>query len=861
MPIKIIKPLKLGLLFRTFEAVEKRLFCVSVLAFAPFEGKSLLETEPNLWNTLSTEMGKEMVIDVGMPKPRSEILLTGNFFASQGRPVSAGRVRAVTGDFEKTLYVFGNRYWRRTRVDTWTISDPEPMKRMGITYANAFGGLKYAKNPLGKGMEPVTLDSGETLLPLPNIELPDRLVASRKDRPEPAGFGPLDITWPQRNSKAGTYDQKWLKERFPGFAEDMDWTIFNTAPEDQQLEGLFAGDEKFSFENMHPEKPLLEGRLPGITSRCFVEQVVQGNAVFKEIPTRLDTVWFFPHIEKTLLIFRGTTEVADEDAEDIVHLLAACERMGDSSRSPEHYKKALEKRTDEDTGHLNILDESDLLPEGEASSIPELMSSQPAGEDVLRQNMANRMKREEEKAIKKMEELGLDPKDIIKDPEPAPAIDMNNLAELPKVVERLEKKAEQSRKQMEAHARQMLEEQGLDMETLQEQARKNERRWPKFSAQETIDRLRQFGIEGPGMETKLREAEEQVNAALRLVSHHVPASYIPDEEELEQRKALILEALNTGESLADRDLAYVNLSGLDLSGMNLAKAYLEGAKMAGTNLENADLTGAILVRVQMDGANLKGARLREANLGHARVSACDFSGAVLNKAVLAEAQVEGTIIEGGDMDGTDFTKARVKNTIFDRSSLREAMLMETSFVKTQFRGCDLSEAIFLYTILDECDFSEAIVVSATFVKVPAEKTIFRKANLTDSCMTDQSGFSNVDFSGAILSGANLRGTDLKGADFMGADLTGADLSQCPLSGANFMLSVAKKTQFVKADLTHTNMEGMNLMEGSLQKAILFDTNLRSANLYGVDFLKAKFRNTEISGANLKKAFLDRWIKE
>jgi len=93
------------------------------------------------------------------------------------------------------------------------------------------------------------------------------------------------------------------------------------------------------------------------------------------------------------------------------------------------------------------------------------------------------------------------------------------------------------------------------------------------------------------------------------------------------------------------------------------------------------------------------------------------------------------------------------------------------------------------------------------------------------------------------------------------DLTGADLSQCPLSEANFTLSVAKKTQFVKADLTNATMEGMNLMEGSLQKAILFETNLRSANLYAVDFMKAKFRNTEISGANLKKAFLDRWINE
>ena len=686
-------------------------------------------------------------------------------------------------------------------------------------------------------------------------------MASRKDQPEPAGFGPLDISWPQRTSKAGTYDQKWLKERFPGFAEDMDWTIFNTAPEDQQLEGFLTGDEDFFFEHMHPDKPTVKGRLPGIMPRCFVEQLIEGDTLFKEIPARLDTVWFFPHLEKALLIFRGTTEVADEDAEDIVNLLAACERLGDPPRSQEHYKKALEKRTDEDTGHLNILDESDLLPDGEPSSITELMSSQPAGEDLLGQNMANRAKLEKEKAIKKMEALGLDPKEIIKDPEPAPEIDMNNLAELPKVIEKLEKQAEKSREEMEERARLMLEEQGLDMETLQEQARKNERRWPKFSAQETIDKLREFGIEGPETEAKLREAEEQVSTALRLVSHHMPASYPPTKEELEQRITLILQARDTGESLADRDLAYVDLSGLDLSGMNLAKVYLEGAKMAGTNLENADLSGAILVRARMDRANLKRVRLQEANLGHAQLSACDFSGAVLTKAVLAEAQMEEAIFEGVHMDETDFTKAIIKNTIFDRSSLKEAMLMETSFVKARFRACDLSDAIFLYTILEECDFSGSTITSATFIKVPGKNTVFGNVDLTKSCITDQCVFSGSDFGGAVLTGANLRGTDLQGTNFKGANLSGADLSQCLLADANFTLSVANKTQFVKADLTKAIMEGINLMEGSLQKAILFETNLRSANLYGVDFMKAKLRNTEISNANLKKAFLDRWIEK
>ena len=94
---------------------------------------------------------------------------------------------------------------------------------------------------------------------LPNIEHHDKLIRSQKDRPTPAGFAPYDVAWPQRMSKAGTHDKKWLKTRFPGFAEDMDWTMFNAAPDDQQNPGYFSGDEAFVLENMHPGKSVLEG--------------------------------------------------------------------------------------------------------------------------------------------------------------------------------------------------------------------------------------------------------------------------------------------------------------------------------------------------------------------------------------------------------------------------------------------------------------------------------------------------------------------------------------------------------------------------------------------------------------------------
>src|SRR5690348_15972802 len=139
---------------------------------------------------------------------------------------------------------------------------------MPITWANAFGGAGYPQNPLGKGYAPIRDDRGEHH-PLPNIEDPRRLISRPNERPAPMGFGPYDLTWPQRYAKIGTYDAKWLEERYPGFAADFDPSYFNTAPADQQIEGFFRGDESFTLENLHPEKPVIEGKLPGIKARIF----------------------------------------------------------------------------------------------------------------------------------------------------------------------------------------------------------------------------------------------------------------------------------------------------------------------------------------------------------------------------------------------------------------------------------------------------------------------------------------------------------------------------------------------------------------------------------------------------------------
>ncbi len=52
----------------------------------------------------------------------------------------------------------------------------------------------------------------------------------------PAGFGILGRAWPPRLQKAGTYDQRWLDQRWPLLPKDFGFAYWNGAPEDQQID-------------------------------------------------------------------------------------------------------------------------------------------------------------------------------------------------------------------------------------------------------------------------------------------------------------------------------------------------------------------------------------------------------------------------------------------------------------------------------------------------------------------------------------------------------------------------------------------------------------------------------------------------
>jgi hypothetical protein len=199
--------------------------------------------------------------DMGGIKASTDVVINGTAYAPGGRLVKSVDVQFTLGSITKRLRVFGDRVWKGNLLGGPSISSPQPFESMPIRYERAFGGWDRVaddpkdhrldpRNPIGTGFAVRVAHSiGANL---PNIEYPNRLIGSWKDRPAPAGLGPIECHWSPRRELAGTYDDKWRRERFPLWAEDFNARYHNSAPVDQQVAGFLRGGESAELVNLTP---------------------------------------------------------------------------------------------------------------------------------------------------------------------------------------------------------------------------------------------------------------------------------------------------------------------------------------------------------------------------------------------------------------------------------------------------------------------------------------------------------------------------------------------------------------------------------------------------------------------------------
>lgn len=875
--MRLVKPLRLSLLHRTYEDAGRHQLVVAVIAYVSLSRTGVLLPEMALWPMLGEELGKDGVFDEAMPKPAGELLVWGSCYAPSGSKRTVSDVRVRLGSIDKRLFVVGDRVWSGSKP-----TDPAPFERLPIDWPHAFGGEGFRTNPLGKGAV-VTDGPAGRVRPLPNVEDPRRVVASPGDTPEPAGLRPLDLTWPQRMQHAGTYGAEWLETRFPGLPADFDWRFQHVAPPDQRITGFFRGDEPFVIENMHPDKPTLEGALPGLLARCFLLR--SGKTTPDELPLSLDTVWLFPHRERGVLVFRGRTPVPDEDASDVDAMLLAAD-YAKAPRSADHYAEVLARRLDRERGWLHALRDSELVPPP-PPDVPTMPDDKISDmEDLLRRdgyveaNLRRRVEGDLEELREHLRAHGVDPDAHVPKELPA-AMPSPTLDELPALYEDGLAKAEAARDRgmaelakAQADARRLCAAQGLDYDAIVEKNRRAAGGPPKFSAVQELQRLRDLAELGrnagapvpevdkladPELPGKLRDLEAALKDTYRKFGHKFPAAYPREGQEASDLRDEVIRCREARVPLADRDLTGVDLRGLDLDGANLAGAFLEAARFEGASLRGARLAGAVLVRASLAGVDLSRADLSGANLGEATLEGARLDEANLRGATLADvdgvrASLRGAVLDEAELSGADLADADLTG-----ASLRSVIWVSPRLCGASLEGASLAKASLIEPDLEDANLAGADLRGTLLLDARAPRARLRGATCDELRVVRSkpeaiSEFSGADLHGASLRGANLRGARLVDCDLGGATLEGADLSEANLTRAKLVGVKGRECRLVKADLTDADMRGAELLFALATRAQVGGADLRWANLFRADVTRWRGHgSTRLQGAYVRQA--------
>lgn len=215
------------------------------------------------------------------------------------------RVDRGNGDArEKRLMAIGPCEWKRGALG-WYRSDPAPMSPVPIIYEMAYGGRdprtggEERSNPVGRGYNSGLWRLYDTRLP--QIERPDELLSTPRQRVEPIGLGPLAPHWEPRRREAGNVSEERLEAGGCPYGTKTAPTVHNSAPVDQRFATPFRGGERVTLE--------------GLIAPCDAP-------VTFTLPALAPTVWLQESARTPL---RGVCDTLIIDSDALVfHLLYRC---------------------------------------------------------------------------------------------------------------------------------------------------------------------------------------------------------------------------------------------------------------------------------------------------------------------------------------------------------------------------------------------------------------------------------------------------------------------------------------------------------------------------------------------------------
>lgn len=899
MSMQVFRPLQVFCNTQVLEQARRFYFTVSAtLGINLLTGETLLdidylkETMPCLGDSIP---------DPGMPKPNGEVIISGKAFAPAGQKVPGLEVSISLGPIQKKLFVFGDRYWKPSRAGALAITEPAPFSEIEISFKNAFGGKQFSRNPGGKGIDPVATLAGN-LVPLPNIEDPRRLIGLPDDRPEPAGFAPLDPAWPQRSRFHGTYDRNYKEKYFPGYPADHDWRFFLNAPQDQWAKEFFSGRESFALVNLHPEHRLVQGMLPDLLPRCFIQRKALAGPEFLPLDLNLDTVWFFPEKLIGLLTWRKAIEVDDDEAKNITHLLLAYERRSDPPRDLEYYRRALQLRLTASDPFLKNLNTQDLIPSSDKSAMELLVAMGLAGasDSPLADNLEARADAVKAEVNQKIEEnLAQMQEQIDKNfkAEDSPGVEKPDLKQMlnqgaPKPdpeVEALKAKMElalpgvtsgdPAKIDFRNFSFDKLDEIMAAVSTFSDAKEKEGKEKAKEGLEKMRDQLRQQLEEAKkqGQPPEVIEGLENGLAKLEAVDLDrqapQPLPRVNAEKIMSQASSLspmLVQVAQQVEAMKGAGLDPERVKKLDellREEMLGQKSEIEkAAREAETGFRQGYMMGAhfmnqglsphsqpvaeVRERFQLAASehraaggdwaclDLRGLKLDGVDLTGCYLEQADLSGASLRGACFAGAILARANLAGADCTGADFTGANVGAVNGCEGVFREAKFKDAKLSKSNLTGAD---------------FTGANLEGAETLYIVIERTKFSSAHMPGITFIE-ANVQGSGFSGADLSGATFVTTSFRDCDFSGAKMGRCVFTDPTMENVIFDGAEMVGACFVVGDPEKVRLSNLSFRGAKLKQANLMGLDLRGSCFRGADLENCNLMESDLTGADLSQAF-------
>ena len=180
----------------------------------------------------------------------------------------------------KTIYAFGPRSWKKNLFGI-VPGEPTEVEPVPITYEHAFGGqfiinadkvIRYDANPVGVGFYRTQKRLGTLAMPLFEYS---PFITSTKVRPQPAGFGPISMTWAPRSELFRHMNNEAAADGQCPYPDDIEANLFNAAPIDQRMEQAPEPGTQLLLEGFAEKLIALE--LPDIASQIQLHILKDGQ--------------------------------------------------------------------------------------------------------------------------------------------------------------------------------------------------------------------------------------------------------------------------------------------------------------------------------------------------------------------------------------------------------------------------------------------------------------------------------------------------------------------------------------------------------------------------------------------------------